>query len=335
MRPTPRHRRLALLLAMATWLLPAALHATTDSVVLAGHTSWVNAIAVSPDCQLVATGGNDGAIGLWGIDGARRHLLHLPHLAAPTGDDALVAHLGVVVNAVAFDPSGRWLAAGGGDGTIYLVAVAEGQITGQLSEASGPVNALAWLADGRLLAGGLDGSLTLWEVAGPRVVFRQPLFHFPIQGIALAPDGQRVAMCAMESRVKIAALPGLETTQLLKGHKDTVFAVAWSPDGRYLASGSNDRMVLLWDLQAGGAARPIGKQDEPVYALAFAPDSASVAIAPRGGAIEIVTVPGGESAGHLSGHTAGVTALAFPAPGLLVSGSRDATARIWHLHPDP
>jgi len=316
---------------MATMLLSTCVQAAT-SVVLSGHTSWVNAIAVSRDGKLVATGGNDGAIGIWGIDGRRRHLIHLPHLATPMGDDSLVAHLGVPVNAVAFDPTGRWLAAGGGDGVVHLVAVGEGRITATLSsQATGQVNALCWLPDGRLLAGGLDGCLTLWDVAGRRVVTRRMLFQFPIQQIALAPDGKRIAVCAMESRVKIATLPGLETAQVLKGHKDVVYSVAWSSGGRYLASGSNDRRVLLWDLQEG-ASHVLWQDDEPVYAVAFAPDGATVAIAPRGTAIDLLTVPEGETVDHLTGHTADICALCFPAPDLLVSSSRDATARIWHLN---
>ena len=319
---------------MATLVRPATLHAAT-SVALVAHTSWVNAVAVSPDHRLVATGGDDGAIGIWGIDGTRRHLIHLPHRATPMGDDSLLAHLGVPVNAVAFDPTGQWVAAGGGDGQIHLVAVAEGRITGHLTDPGGQVNALCWLPDGRLLAGSLDGCLTLWEVARRRVVARQQLFHFPIQQIALAPDGGRVAVCSLESRVKVVAVAKLETTQVLKGHKDTVYAVAWSPDGRYLATGSNDRTARLWDLQEGGVSQTIWSHDEPVNAVAFAPDSATVAIAPRSTAIELLTVPGGEPVAHLTGHTADICALSFPAPGLLVSSSRDATARIWHLSPGP
>jgi len=322
---------------MATLVLSTAAVASaagtvaTTPVVLRGHTSWVNTIAVSPDGRLVATGGNDGAIGLWSIDGHLRHLIHLPHLPTPMGEDSLLAHLGVPVNAVAFDPTGRWLAAGGGDGVIHLVAVDQGRITATLTGASGQVNALCWLPDGRLLAGNLDGCLTLWDVAGHRQVTRRMLFQFPIQQIALAPDGKRIAVCAMESRIKIATLPGLEVTQVLKGHKDVVYSVAWSSGGRYLASGSNDRRVLLWDLQEGGAFHVLWQDDEPVYAVAFAPNGATLAIAPRGDTIDLLTVPEGEPAGRLTGHTADICALSFPIPGLLVSSSRDATARIWHL----
>ncbi len=319
---------------MAALALSAAIPAAagTTSVVLRGHTSWVNAVAVGRDLSRLATGGNDGAVCLWDREGRLLHRVRLPRRPSPMGGDALLAHLGVPVNTLAFGPAGRWLAAGTGDGAIHLISVADGVLDDQLPEASGQVNALASLADGRLLAGGLDGCLTLWEVAGRRVIARTQLFHFPIQGIAVAPDGAAAAVCSMESRLKVVGLPDLATRRILKGHKDTVYAVAWSGDGRYLASGSNDRTARLWDLEEGGS-QVIYHEDAPVYAVAFSPDGATLAVAPRGGTIHLLRVPEGEEIARLTGHTADVCALLFPAATMLVSASRDATARVWRLPP--
>lgn len=36
----------------------------------------------------------------------------------------------------------------------------------------------------------------------------------------------------------------------LKGHKDSVYSVAFSPDGKTLVSGSLDRTLRLWDVSA-------------------------------------------------------------------------------------
>jgi len=68
--------------------------AAASPLVLAGHSSWVNAVAVGDD--VVATAGNDGQIGIWRLaDGARLAWLHLPRPHPVLGESALLAHLGV------------------------------------------------------------------------------------------------------------------------------------------------------------------------------------------------------------------------------------------------
>jgi len=37
-----------------------------------------------------------------------------------------------------------------------------------------------------------------------------------------------------------------KTLKTLKGHKDTVYCVAYAKDGKLLASGSADKCVILW-----------------------------------------------------------------------------------------
>lgn len=38
----------------------------------------------------------------------------------------------------------------------------------------------------------------------------------------------------------------------LKGHKDTVFCVAYARDGKKFASGSQDKCVIVWTLKLEG-----------------------------------------------------------------------------------
>ena len=190
------------------------------------------------------------------------------------------------------------------------------------------MNTVRWLPDGRLLAGTIDGRLVLWDVAHRAPVVERRIFQFPVQGLALNPDGTQVAVASLDSRLRIVAVPSLEITATLTGHKDALYTVAWSAEGRFLASGSNDHTALLWD-HADDTPHPLWQGERPIYAVAFTPDGQRLAVAEQGQPIRILTLPSGREVATLAGHTADVVALAFTADDRLVSGARDATARIW------
>jgi len=314
-------------MTLTTLALSPLPNATASPLALVGHSSWVNSVAVGDG--VVATAGNDGQIGIWRLaDGVRLAWLHLPRPHPPLGESPLLAHLGVPVYGVAFDATGRRLAAGCGDGAIHVAEVGTRQFVATLPDPSGHVNAVCWLSDGLLLAGTIDGRLVLWDVEHRAPVVERRIFQFPVQGLALSPDGTRVAVASLDSRLRIVTIPSLEVTDSLTGHKDAVYTVAWSADGRFLASGSNDHTVLLWD-RAKQSPHPLWQGERPIYAVAFAPEGERLAVAEQGQPIRILAVPSGQSIAELPGHTADVVALAFTADGRLVSGARDATARIW------
>jgi RNA polymerase sigma factor (sigma-70 family) len=68
--------------------------------------SQITALAFSPDCRLLASGDNDGAIQLWGIGLNQKHR-------------PLLGHAGPVRRLI-FSPDGRLLASGGSDTTVLI-----------------------------------------------------------------------------------------------------------------------------------------------------------------------------------------------------------------------
>lgn len=66
----------------------------------------------------------------------------------------------------------------------------------------------------------------------------------------------------------------------LKGHKEMLYAVAFSPDGKYLVTGSFDQTIKLWDAVTGKEIKTLagsaGHQKQ-VLAVAFSPDGQSLA----------------------------------------------------------
>lgn len=73
---------------------------------LAGHRGAIDSIAFAPDCDTLATGGEDRTIKLWSVK-SREEL------------EAFKGH-GYQVTAVAFSPDGKLLASAGPDGTVRV-----------------------------------------------------------------------------------------------------------------------------------------------------------------------------------------------------------------------
>lgn len=119
------------------------------------HDGWITSVAVSPDGQLVATGGLDRAVRVWSAaDGTKRH----EFLAQP--DDVLQ---------VAFHPDGKSLVSGDLKGIVKLWDLASGQSTRQFdASVLYKLDRLQDVGGARCLAFNADGSLLF--VAGTKPV---------------------------------------------------------------------------------------------------------------------------------------------------------------------
>ncbi len=133
-----------------------------------------------------------------------------------------------LVDSVAFNPAGTQLATGCHDGVLRIWDVAKGNTLKQINAHTkpptpAPIYSVVWSADGKqILTGSLDQSIKLWDAAAGTMV-REFKAYSP--------------------------------KDFEKGHRDGVFAVAFSPDGKFIASGSSDRTIKLWGLADGQVAR--------------------------------------------------------------------------------
>ncbi|MEO0447587.1 MAG: TIR domain-containing protein [Verrucomicrobiota bacterium] len=159
------------------------------------HTATIPSIDVSADGRLLATGSEDKTVRLWSLpQGKLRKTLRPP---IGEGDEGKV-------NAVALDPAGQWVAAGGwtskNDDFITLFEIDTGAVRCRLGPLPDVVLDLATSPDGTRLAAGLGGpnGIRVWGTSrlaagDPALVFEDADYGGSVFGLAFGPQGTSAA----------------------------------------------------------------------------------------------------------------------------------------------
>jgi hypothetical protein len=142
----------------------------------------------------------------------------------------------------------------------------------ELGRHDSAVSAVAGLSDGRVVSGGYDRRVLVWDLAapgaGPVELGRHNSWVLAVAGLA---DGRVVSGGGDQVLVWDPATPGTDPLELGR-HGRSVEAVAVLPDGR-VVSGGGDGQVLVWDPTTPGAdPESLSSHAGKVTALAVLPD---------------------------------------------------------------
>ena len=136
------------------------------------------------------------------------------------------------------------------------------------------VNAVALAPDGRIVTGGEDGRIAVWQPGAPAPALTFEGHTAPIVALDVSPDGKTLASASWDRSVRLWPLDG-GTATVLEGHQQNVNGVAFTPDGKNLVSVGYDLTVRIWPL-AGGAPT-IVTLPTPLNSVAIADDGEVVA----------------------------------------------------------
>jgi serine/threonine-protein kinase len=241
---------------------------------------------------------------------------------------------------MATDRDGSRLAVGDNQGGVRVFdAVTQNELCGPAERwTSGTFLALS-PTDKLLAAGTVDLMGKAWEADTGK---EHPLFPAPVtvNAAAFTPDGRLLLLACEDGSVRIwDAINFKEEVSALGRHDNGVISVAVSPDGTTAASGSRDGTIIFWDLVRRRDRRNI-KTVFPVTSFAFSPDGNTLASASKETVVQknvpikdktvkLWNVEGGK-ARELTGHTQGVTSLAWSADGKTIAGAgEDGTIQLW------
>ena len=125
-----------------------------------------------------------------------------------------------------------------------------GLFVSEVGSHDGPVGAVAVLPDGRIVTGGDDSRVRMWDPQPGATPVELGSHDGPVRAVAVLPDG-RIVTGGDDDRVRIWDPQPDATPVELGSHDGLVQAVAVLPDGR-IVTGGDDNRVRIWD----PAARP-------------------------------------------------------------------------------
>jgi WD40 repeat protein len=335
---------------------------TGESRELTGLTGSVYRVVVNSARELLATGGQGGAVHLWDPSTGQHHselrghtgqvytlAFHPSEPLLISGDtdggvrvwDTAISQLRHTLSGhdaaiywVTFNPSGDLVATGDSAGAVRLWDTATGRLNHELSEHTGSVWPFAFRGDGGQLAISDDQFTTrLWNPATGQCRHSLTGHGRQVTSVRFSADGALLAASGSDGEIRLwDPVTGRQLRRLAGTDNRLVIleAAIFSPSGHRLVTVSNDGRLNLLNLDTNRYERYLDVVSAPIWAVAFSPSGDELATANDDDTVRLWYRTTGRLVHTLAEHRGRVRSIAFSADGsLIATGCDDAAVRLW------
>ncbi len=305
-----------------------------------GHRNGVYSVAFS-STPINNREGEEGIL----VSGSGDHTAKLWNWQTHTCIRTLHGHSNEVCS-VAFNSDGYTLVCVSLDQTVRLWDCRNGQCLKTWYGHTDWALPVAYSPDGKILASGSnDKTVRLWDSSTGNCIGTLQGHGDFIYGLAFSPisfplvkgdcrgiggKGGILASASTDSSVRLWSIDSAKCWQILQGHTDWVYTVAFHQEGQTLVSGSADCNLKIWNWRSGQCLKTLSGHTDKILGISFSPEGKILASASADRTVKLWDYQNGSCIKTLRGHTKRIYAAVFSPDGqILATCSTDRTIKLW------
>lgn len=362
-QPFPRRLPFACALLLGMFGMVSALGQPPGSDVIAvlkGHTDTVDAVAISPNGKLIATGSFDKTVKLWdaatgkelrtygGDQGHKGQVLGVAF--SPKGDQLAtcgtdntakvwdvpvnfpvetIATTGAATR-VTVSNDGKTFAVAGADGIIKVFPKGEAKGALELKGHVGAVVGLAYSGNGQVLvSAGADRTLRFWNPSNGKPTGSSITGTADITDLGVNSNGSTAFTATADGALKFWQMPQSAGPKEPPAAKTAIATLYVSADGATAIYATTDKTATLFGTSNGKSAGSYTGAKSAIEAITLSANQQAVAAGCADGSLIVWDRQGKVKAEVPAAHTGGVTAVAFPTQSILLTAGSDGLVKGW------